>query len=128
MTDIERDFDRRTVPGTQCGECAQVHVPARLHRCLRCGSVALMSIRVSLQGVFESWTSMPRPVSGQEEFALGLVTLDAGPMLTVRIRPTQLQQPFVGAAVSGWTVRRPGAVDQFWFELVADELAQRGAA
>jgi hypothetical protein len=30
--------------------------------------------------------------------------------------------------VTGWTVRRPGAVDQFWFELAEGELAQRGAA
>jgi len=126
MNDI--DFDRRTIAGTRCADCAQVHVPARLHRCQRCGSLALTSERVGLQGVFESWTSFANADPGHDEFALGLVTLDAGPMLTVRIRLTQSQEPCVGAPVTGWTVRRPGAVDQFWFELAEGELAQRGAA
>ena len=128
MNDIEWDFERRTIAGTSCEECAQVHVPARLHRCQRCGSPALTSVRVGLQGVFESWTSIATADPGQDGFGLGLVTLDAGPMLTVRIRLTQSQAPWVGAAVTGWTVHRPGAVDQFWFELAVGDLAQRGAA
>ncbi|HEY5882157.1 MAG TPA: zinc ribbon domain-containing protein [Nakamurella sp.] len=128
MTDIDNNFDGRLVAGTRCVDCGHVRVPARLHCCQRCGSVALIDIRVPLQGVFESWTSVPGSESDPDRFALGLVTLDAGPMLTVRVRLDPLQQPYVGAPVSGRAVRRAGAVEQFWFELAVDELEQRGAA
>ena len=128
MNEREIEVDAGTAAGSLCSTCRRVHVPARLHCCQRCGSRALVDVRVPLQGTFESWTSASGPGTDSDQFALGLVTLDAGPMMTVRIRLTQFQQPAVGARVSGWVVRRPRAVEQFWFELVADELARPEAA
>lgn len=127
MTEFQRNFDERTIAGSRCTDCERLHVPTRLHCCQRCGSTALTSERVDLDGVFESWTTLLSREPGHGESALGLVKLAAGPMLTVRIRLNHVQ-PFVGAPVTGWIERRGDRVDQFWFEPVADDLSERGAA
>jgi uncharacterized OB-fold protein len=110
-----------TVAGTRCVGCRRVHAPARRHRCLGCGATTLTATRVELRGVFESWTRPPGIEPGEAEWALGLVKLDAGPMLTVRVRLNGVP-PRVGARVAGRAERREGAPEQFWFELLpADE-------
>lgn len=104
-----------TVAGTVCRACRRVHAPARRHRCLACGSTSLSATRVELRGVFESWTRPPGEEPG--EWALGLVKLDAGPMLTVRVRLNGVP-PRVGARVAGMAEQREHAAERFWFEVL----------
>jgi uncharacterized OB-fold protein len=106
-----------TVAGTRCVACRRVHAPARRHRCLGCGSTRLSATRVELRGVFESWTRPPGIKADEGEWALGLVRLDAGPMLTVRVRLNGVP-PRVGARLAGRAERREGAPEQFWFEVL----------
>jgi uncharacterized OB-fold protein len=108
--------------------CRLVHAPARRHRCLGCGSTRLSATRVELRGVFESWTRPPSVEAGEGEWALGLVKLDAGPMLTVRVRLNGVP-PSVGARLAGRAERREGAPEQFWFEVLpARATAQENRA
>ncbi len=106
-----------TVVGTECGACGRVHAPARLHRCLGCGSKALTPTRVELCGVFESWTRPHSVEPGDGEWVLGLVKLDAGPMLTARVQLSGVPLR-IGARVVGTVERRDGAPERFWFELL----------
>jgi uncharacterized OB-fold protein len=106
-----------TVGGTQCATCRRVHVPARTYRCLGCGSTSLSAMRVELRGVFESWTRPPGSEPTNPAWALALVKLDAGPMLTVRARLNGVA-PRVGARVAGTAERPEGAPERFWFELL----------
>ena len=119
-------------PGTQCGSCLSVHLPARWHRCLTCGSKRLTPTRVDLCGVFESWALPPAAGSDMGDWALGLVRLDAGPMLTVRVRLTGAPM-CIGARVVGATEQPDGAPIRFWFEVLpspdeaGDALAEAAA-
>ncbi len=108
---------KNTVAATECGACGRVHAPARLHRCLGCGSKALTPTRVELCGVFESWTRPHSVEPGDGEWVLGLVKLDAGPTLTVRVKITGVPL-CIGARVVGTVERRDGAPERFWFELL----------
>lgn len=103
--------------GTTCDSCRNVHLPARWHRCLRCGSKGLTATLVELRGVFESWAIPVAGGSDMGEWALGLVRLDAGPMLTVRVRITGAPMT-IGARVVGATERPAGAPARFWFEVL----------
>ena len=114
-----------TAAGTQCGGCRSVHLPARWHRCLGCGSKALAPTRVELRGVFESWAPSHSVEPEMGEWALGLVKLDAGPMLTVRVRITGVPL-YIGARVLGTTERPADGPERFWFEvLLPPEEANR---
>jgi len=107
-----------TADATQCCACERVHVPARWHRCLGCGSQGLAPTRVELRGVFESWT-VPHTVEPDgAEWALGLVTLDAGPMLTVRVKITGIPLS-IGARVAGTAERPAAGPERFWFEVLS---------
>lgn len=106
-----------TVAATQCGACRRMHAPARRHRCLGCGSTSLIPTRVELRGVFESWTRPHTVEPGNGEWALGLVKLDAGPMLTVRVKLNGVPLQ-IGARVAGTAERAEGAPERFWFELL----------
>jgi uncharacterized OB-fold protein len=115
-----------TAAATRCGACQRVHVPARSHRCLGCGSHGLAPTRVELRGVFESWT-LPHTVEPDgPAWALGLVTLDAGPMLTVRVKITDTPLS-IGARVAGTAERPPAGPERFWFEVLSapDTVAPR---
>jgi len=116
-----------TVVATRCGACQRVHVPARWHRCLGCGSKRLSATRVALAGVFESWTVLNVHESDVGGWALGLVRLDAGPMLTARVRITGVAL-YVGARVVGACEHGSGVSERFWFEVVpaADAEAAKG--
>ena len=106
-----------TVAGSRCGACRRVHAPARMHRCLGCGSSHLSSERVELRGALETWTRLRSTEPGKGEWALGLVKLDAGPMLTVRVKLNGVPLR-VGARVAGKAERIEGKAEQFWFEPV----------
>jgi uncharacterized OB-fold protein len=114
-----------TVAGTVCRACRRVHAPARCHRCLACGSTNLSATRVELRGVFESWTRPPGEQPGAGEWALGLVKLDAGPMLTVRVRLNG-SPPRVGARVAGMAEQREHGSERFWFEVLSAGSAEDG--
>ena len=115
-----------TVAATQCGACRRVHAPARRHRCLGCGSKGLTPTRVELRGLFESWTRPHSVEPGNDEWVLGLVKLDAGPMLTVRVRINAVPLR-IGARVAGTAERRDGAPERFWFEVLPAVEAVDGA-
>ena len=112
----------RTAAGTQCRMCRSVHLPARWHRCLGCGSKVLAPTAVELRGVFESWTLPQTGAPEMGAWALGLGRLDGGPMLTVRVRITDAPLD-VGARVEGVVERTVGGPERFWFEVLppADE-------
>jgi uncharacterized OB-fold protein len=115
--DLRRPPDG-TAAATRCGACQRVHVPARWHRCLGCGSTGLAPTRVELRGVFESWT-LPHTVEPDgADWALGLVTLDAGPMLTVRVKITNTPLR-IGARVAGTAEQPPAGPERFWFEVLS---------
>jgi uncharacterized OB-fold protein len=116
-----------TAAGTQCRTCRNVHLPARRHRCLGCGSKGLAPTPVELCGVFESWTLLQTGEREMGAWALGLVRLDAGPMLTVRVRITDVPL-HVGARVEGAIERTVGEPERFWFEVLPpadEELPER---
>ena len=123
---------KHTVAATRCADCRRMHSPPRLHRCLGCGSATLTDTRIELRGVFESWTTARDVAAGHGEWGLGLITLDAGPMLTARIRLNHIPLA-VGAPVAGMAERRGETVVHVWFEALrpeaaAGKLIKRGAA
>lgn len=111
-----------TVAATQCVACRRVHAPARRHRCLGCGFQRLSPTRVELRGLVESWTRPHSIESGEGEWVLGLVRLDAGPMLTVRVKLNGVPL-CIGARVVGTVERRDGAPERWWFEVLAAAAA-----
>jgi uncharacterized OB-fold protein len=124
MTDMNAEATHDVEPtlhgaadGTECSSCRNLHLPARWHRCLRCGSKELTPTLVELRGVFESWAIPLTAGPDMGEWALGLVKLDAGPMLTVRVRITGAPMT-VGARVVGATQRTAGSAAQFWFDVL----------
>jgi uncharacterized OB-fold protein len=125
MQDVEPTL-QGAAAGTECDSCRSVHLPARWHRCLRCGSKALTPTRVELRGVFESWALPHTGGADVGEWALGLVKLDAGPMLTVRVRISSAPMT-IGARVVGATEHPAGAPARFWFEVLPAPLAADGA-
>jgi uncharacterized OB-fold protein len=106
-----------TALASECDSCRSLHLPARWHRCLGCGSRGLTPTRVELCGVFESWTLPQYVEAGGDRWALGLVRLDAGPMLTVRVKITDVPL-CIGARVVGTSERLSGAPERFWFEVL----------
>ena len=105
-----------TAAATRCDACERLHLPARWHRCLGCGSKMLTPTCVELSGVFESWTLPHTAEPEAGDWALALVTLDAGPMLTVRVKMTGCP-PCIGGRVAGTAERSDGAPERFWFEV-----------
>lgn len=106
-----------TIAATQCVACRRLHAPVRQHRCRGCGAKRLSPTRVALRGVTESWTRPHSVESGDGEWALGLVKLDAGPMLTVRVKLNGVPLR-IGARVVGTVERRDDAAERFWFEVL----------
>lgn len=70
-----------TLEASQCGTCGYLHVPARQYRCISCGGRNLEARAVALRGTIETYTVL----RGEPAVAVGLVRLDAGPLLTVSL-------------------------------------------
>lgn len=92
---------RYSLTGSECASCSQLHFPPR-DLCGSCGSAEMTPYTFSGNGTVYSFTIVYHPPAGYEfasPYALAIIELEEGPLVTAQLTDVDLDTVEIGQPV-----------------------------